>query len=217
MIIDIHTHHTHTDSLELSIRNIYPREINQESLTGYYSTGIHPWHLSRAEKDMELIRNNINDPKLLAIGECGLDKLSQYPMQTQEHILIQQVELARENTLPLIIHLVKAQDLLISIKRDHPTGQAWIIHGFRGKPEQAKQLLSHGFLLSFGHLFNSRSALLAYQEHSMFIETDNDTKHSISSNYQMIASSLNISPTTLEERCYNTFLNTFTKVKSLSL
>lgn len=56
----------------------------------------------------------------------------------------------REAGKPLVIHLVKAVDELLKVKRDLRPSNPWIIHGFRGKAALAEEYLKHGFYLSFG-------------------------------------------------------------------
>ena len=72
---------------------------------------------------------------------------------------------------PLIIHQVKAlQEILYLKKKFHPA-QPWLIHGFRGKPELAQQLLATGIDLSFGVHYNEEAYALCPKERR-FRETD---------------------------------------------
>ena len=73
-------------------------------------------------------------------------------------------------------------------------GVKCIFHGFRGKPEQAKQLLQKGFDLSFGEKFNVDSLTLAWKAGRMWLETD-ESECSIEQIYQQAAKALCISPT----------------------
>ena len=80
--------------------------------------------------------------------------------------------------------------------------QQWIIHGFRGKPQQAQQLLDNGFQLSFGEHFNADSLALAFHRHSLWLETDEST-HSIEEIYDAASKSLNICADELEKEINN--------------
>ena len=72
-------------------------------------------------------------------------------MELQLAVFKEQVKLSEKLGLPLIIHCVKAMEELLGVKESRP--QITLIwHGFRGKPEQAVQLLKKGFYLSLGNI-----------------------------------------------------------------
>ncbi len=215
-------------------------------LPGYnYSVGIHPWNVFIATPaDLRLLRALAADPRVLAIGECGLDpnlpathhpasspastapfpspnlpaispqsaareraeapgvasssarfvsvegfspqsnkpqskslqsnnpqsknpfsKISQKaPSFSRAEILAAQTALLRihyelSETLrkPLILHIVKSFPEIIALRKQWKPTQPWIIHGFRGKPQLARELLAHGFHLSYGKKYNPAS------------------------------------------------------------
>lgn len=68
-----------------------------------------------------------------------------------------QAELAESLCKPLVIHCVRAHDIVIGIKKELKPRQNWVIHGFRGKPTVARMLLDAGMWLSFGPRFNPDS------------------------------------------------------------
>ena len=103
--------------------------------------------------------------------KAGLDKLAAAPMQLQVAVFKEQVELSEKYELPLIIHCVKAMDELLALRKERAPKQPWIWHGFRGKPEQAKQLLQKGFYLSFGMHYSSE-AMNVVPDSRLFLETD---------------------------------------------
>jgi TatD DNase family protein len=80
---------------------------------------------------------------------------------------------------------------MIALKKKTQPKQAWIIHGFRGKPEQAAQLTSLGFFLSFGFNHNEKS-LQKTPPDKIFLETD-DSNYTIQDVYRKAALILNIS------------------------
>ena len=92
-------------------------------------------------------------------------------MQLQVAVFKEQVELSEKYELPLIIHCVKAMDELFALRKERAPKQPWIWHGFRGKPEQAKQLLQKGFYLSFGMHYSSE-AMNVVPDSRLFLETD---------------------------------------------
>lgn len=115
----------------------------------------------------ELVRH----PQVLAVGEVGLDKLADAPMDLQVEVFRRQACLAEEVGKPLVIHLVKAVDELLKVKRDLRPSNPWIIHGFRGKAALAEEYLKHGFYLSFGEKYQE-AALCRVPADRLFIETD---------------------------------------------
>jgi len=100
-----------------------------------------------------------------------LDKLAKAPMELQLAVFKEQVKLSEKLGLPLIIHCVKAMDELLAVKKEFRPQQAWVWHGFRGKPEQAVQLLKKGVYLSFGEYYPDETMQIVPDER-LFLETD---------------------------------------------
>lgn len=172
-ILDIHTHRREADSEGKSI-------INYKQLTGapllegyYYSIGIHPWELtlSNMKEQQDFIISQLSDKRIVAIGEGGLDKLTEISMELQRMAFIMQITLSEQYSLPLIIHCVKAMDEMLAVKKRFRPTQPWIWHGFRGKPEQATQLLKQGFYLSLGEHYSDETMKLIPDDR-LFLETD---------------------------------------------
>ena len=122
-------------------------------------------------------------PEVLAIGECGVDLVKGGPLFRQLQIFKKHVEISEAVGKPLILHVVKATDIIMGLKRDLNPSQPWIIHGFRGKPQTAGMLLKAGILLSFGAKFNPET-VASMPAGSILAETD-DSPESI---YSVIAS-----------------------------
>ena len=99
-------------------------------------------------------------PQIVALGECGLDALRGAPLDVQERLLMQQLEWAEEHALPVTLHIVKAFDRLLHISKAFRHTSTWTVHGFRGKPALAEQLLNAGLDLSFGTKRNEQSFAL---------------------------------------------------------
>ena len=114
---------------------------------------------SRGEEfDHEFYKKLALDPKVVAIGECGLDyfriKNNELGIKDkQKEVFIKQIELAKEVGKPLMIHCREAFQDLIEVLRTQvsllntPPG---IIHFFSGKKDEAKILLEMGFYFTFG-------------------------------------------------------------------
>lgn len=141
---------------------------------GLYSVGIHPWWTT---DNMEVLWQGFEhwavDPQIVAIGECGLDKLRGAEMEVQQLIFRRQLSLAEELGLPATIHCVKAFDRLLAIRKDMKPSVMWTVHGFRGKPELARQLLAAGFCLSFGIRHNAESLAITPADRC-YRESDED-------------------------------------------
>ena len=136
---------------------------------------------------MELLRKAIENKHVVAIGECGLDKLKGPSMELQKVVFKEQIAMAEEHGLPLVIHCVKASNELVQLKRQTHPDQPWIIHGFRGKEALAKEFIQHGFYLSFGACYQEE-ALRSVPVERLFIETD-ESELSIEDIYLRVAQS----------------------------
>ena len=183
--LNIHTHssvHPDTEILSLSPASLLE---NQEAI--HASVGIHPWELTEANADAlwEDLQKAIEDKRVVAIGECGIDKLKGPSLDLQIALFKKEVLLAEVHSIPLVIHCVKAFNELILLKKEIKPLQPWIIHGFRGKLSLAKDCIRHGFYLSIGTHFQE-DALKAIPSDRLFIETDEADK-SIEDIYQNIA------------------------------
>ena len=95
-------------------------------------------------------------------------------MNIQNEAFCNCITLSEELKLPLIIHSVKTSNEIIRLRKSIRPKQPWIIHGFRGKPEQALQYTSNGFYLSFGKLYNAESIKIIPLDKLLF-ETDEYT------------------------------------------
>ena len=137
-----------------------------------YSMGIHPWHAADTpQPDFDQLLQLCADPRIVAIGECGLDRLCDAPLPLQADIFRRQIAISEQLQKPLIIHCVRAYDLLLAVHRATPPPPPWIIHGFRQKPALALQLLDRGIHLSLGPRFNPDTARLIPAPR-LLLETD---------------------------------------------
>lgn len=154
------------------------------------SYGIHPWYIYNVREQMEELRRRASAPETVAIGEAGLDKLAESPMDIQKEVFLAQAFLAEEIHKPFIIHCVKAWQELIACRKAVRPDMPWVIHGFRGNGELAAQLIHLGFFLSFGDRFNPSAIRVAWPD-SLFLETD-DKPVDIRLVYQDVAKTLQL-------------------------
>lgn len=173
-LLDIHTHHLPLHP-EQAIFNYSPEALVAQ-LPTYCSVGIHPWYLTpdNLRKKWDWFMLAVHYPNVLAIGEAGLDKAIDVPFALQMDVFERQIELSEVMKFPLIIHCVRAANEIIELKKRIQPHMPWIIHGFRGKKEQALQYIRHGIFLSFGERYQEE-ALLAVPIDRLFLETDEST------------------------------------------
>lgn len=173
MILDIHTHHP-APSPDAIISLSITDDILMLPEKQLYSVGIHPWDIPASQHSEQLIprlHELASLPCVAAIGEAGIDTLKGGALAIQMNIFASQIKLSEELAKPLIIHNVKAHDIIASMHRDLKPTQPWIIHGFRGKTSIARILLDAGCSLSFGEYFNPESLKFTPTDR-IFAETD---------------------------------------------
>lgn len=120
-----------------------------------YALGIHPLYTPRATKqDITALREALaacrGDPRLVAVGEIGLDFfVPGLDAPRQIWFYEQQVALARAFSLPVILHVRKSSDQLLKVLRAMPV-VGGIAHAFNGSAQQAQAFIDLGFKLGFG-------------------------------------------------------------------
>ena len=120
-----------------------------------YALGIHPlWVDQAADGDLELLAEQLqahrDDPRLVAVGEIGLDHfVPGLDLERQRHFYRAQLKLARDAGLPVILHVRRSADALLQGLRQIavPGG---IAHAFNGSAVQAGHFVAQGFTLGFG-------------------------------------------------------------------
>ena len=170
LCLDIHTHHPAPQPMGVvscGITDFNPMEGQ------FYSVGIHPWDTqnSPSAQDWAELERIAALPCVVAIGETGIDKIKGGFLFRQINVMRRQIDLSESLGKPLIIHDVKAHDVIVGLKRDLNPTQKWVIHGFRGKPSVAKMMTDAGIYLSFGEKFNPDTPA-TIPPHLMLAETD---------------------------------------------
>lgn len=125
---------------------------------GYsYGLGIHPLVVERtSEDDLSLLKSMLEkyqyDPRLVGIGEIGLDGFYGFGnviSEKQEFFFREQLKIARELDLPVMLHVRRAVDKVLKHLRDIPV-RGGIAHAFNGSLQQAHHFIQRGFKLGFG-------------------------------------------------------------------
>ncbi|MDY6298359.1 MAG: TatD family hydrolase [Alloprevotella sp.] len=182
-IQDFHTHNLDAEPgtaiINLPISALLHPETFHFREGALYSVGIHPWWTSEdtdtINKLWEIVTHIARNPQVVAIGECGLDRLQGGDMKRQSEIFLRHILLSEELKKPLTIHCVRAFDLLLGAKKEFHPEMKWTVHAFRGRPALARQLLHAGFDLSFGAKHNHESFRLTPPERR-HVETDDSSE-----------------------------------------
>ena len=174
--INLHTNQFSNLSDVIEVVNQYPWEF--DASIPKYSIGIHPWYLdeNRLAADLKSISEKLKLPSCLALGECGLDKRIDIPVELQTSVFKQQLELVQQTEKPIILHCVAAYDEVIAVKKELDIKNPMIIHGFSKNEQVANSLLKNGFYLSFGkYLLRNPDLEKVFKfapENKILLETD---------------------------------------------
>jgi len=199
----------------------------------YCTLGIHPHDAklfdSAAEKYM---RENLNDPQVVAVGEIGLDYYyDNSPRQVQQEVFTKQLELAHEFKLPVEVHTRDAEEDTMDILNQFKGKVKGIIHCFTGTKDLADKALDMGFNISISGVvtFNKaeelRQTVKSLPLDRIHVETDapflapvpfRGKKNTPAYVVHVAAKVAEIKGVSLEELCTQTrenALNMFTKIK----
>lgn len=113
--------------------------------------GIHPLYVDRArEEDLTALRATLQREQAVAVGEIGLDRfVAERDDELQRHYFVEQLKIARDFDLPVLLHVRRAIDeVLRELRRIGVRGG--IAHAFNGSRQQADAFLKLGFKLGFG-------------------------------------------------------------------
>jgi len=143
-----------------------------QSHEGVFSAiGFHPTHSQDEDFDFEWFSKNAKEQKVVAIGECGVDFYHNEGFDAkdilfkQEDVLRRQIEIAREASLPIILHArdskeksdFSSYDELLRIIKEEDSKRC-VLHCFGGTWEQAKKFLDLGCLVSFTGIATFKNA-----------------------------------------------------------
>lgn len=193
--LDFHKHTDSSDSNLCAIQNIYLQDYQKNRIisNSHFTCGLHPWHLDQLtlKECQNLLHGVATLPGLVAIGECGLDKNTAFPLELQLEFFRIHILTAKQFHKPLLIHCVRRHGELLQILKQEKFKGAAVIHGFDSKISVAEQLLEHGLLFSFGSAIlkpdhPAANVLTTIPEDRFFLETD-DADVSIADIYYQAA------------------------------
>jgi TatD DNase family protein len=205
---NLHTHNFTNSETVLELVNQYPNEF--DDIIPFYSIGIHPWRIveDRIDEDLMVIESKLKEKNCLAIGECGLDKRIEIPLELQLKVFEKQLALAERYKKPVVIHCVAAFQELIEIKNRLQISVPMLIHGFSKNEQLAKQLINNGFYLSFGkYLLRNpelETVFKSIPNNRFFLETDT-IEEGIQTVYSLAAKYKNIEIEQLQEQIKSNF------------
>lgn len=210
--IDVHTHSIKSISGITSIYNTYP---SSKTPNTPFSIGIHPWHIEpqNLTKDFEKVKSKLLEKNCIAIGECGLDKLTTVDFNTQLTVFKKHIALSENYKKPLIIHCVRAYNELVTIKKEVKPLQPWIVHGFHKNSQIANELIKNKIHFSIGStLLRNEKLQQVCKEiatENIFLETD-DSEESILNIYNTFATIKNESLESIKTQINQNFNRIFT-------
>ncbi len=191
--------HTHPSQMALSARAIYSCGYTDSlAVPCYRSLSIHPWFLTDGnyEDQWLWLGQRVHAPGVVAIGEVGLDKCADTSIDLQLRMFRQVVVLSERCALPLILHVVRASNEIIRLRKELDARMPWVIHGFRGGRQLAEDYLRHGLYLSFGEHYRA-DALRTVPAERLLLETD-ESSSSIETVYRQVAKDRQLSLESLQ-------------------
>lgn len=173
---DVHTHNKPFSDEVFYIENKYP---NATDFSKPFSIGIHPWFIKKENLEIEflIIEEKLQNKNCFAIGECGLDRITETDFELQKEVFRKHIQLSEKYKKPLIIHCVKAHQEIIALKKELQPTQIWILHGFNKNLQVAESLLKNGIVISIGAAIINNKKLQEVVSKvdisSILLETDN--------------------------------------------
>ncbi|MEZ5083705.1 MAG: TatD family hydrolase [Bacteroidales bacterium] len=213
--INIHSHEENTANDRVSVVNVYPDNLPEFKKVGLYSIGIHPWYIpdKNVGKLLTIVGDMAKREEVVAIGECGLDKLSAVSFDVQQFVFEKHIEIAEKVQKPLIIHCVRSFNELVQIKMHSRATVEWIVHGFNSKLDVADLLLRHEMYLSFGKALlnpeSNASKVLPQIEDEMYLLETDDSSVGIDEIYSAAAERVNMDMDILKLSMQTNFINCF--------
>ncbi|KQO21323.1 hydrolase TatD [Flavobacterium sp. Leaf82] len=211
---NFHTHQFTNQANILEMVNQYPNEF--DAAIPYYSIGIHPWYIKEdlIDEELKIIEEKLQTKTCLAIGECGLDKRIDIPLEQQTIVFEKQLALAEKYKKPVVIHCVAAYQEVTAIKKRMKISVPMIIHGFSKNSQIANQLIKEGFYLSFGKYLlknpDLKTVFESIPNDRFFLETDT-IEESIEQVYELASEYKNITIKGLQEIISSNYRNVFEK------
>ena len=155
------------------------KQLADEYADIYPAYGLHPYFIGQhKQQDLQKLNDFLDENKAVALGECGLDFYRDDLDRDKQYTFFeQQVVLAKDMDLPLILHVNGAVQPVFEVLKKHRYFKA-VMHSFNGSVEQARQITDSGVILGFGTAVVNPGAKKLHQvvksvdTSHMVIETD---------------------------------------------
>ncbi len=197
MFINIHTHqqNIHNQQECWNLINV-DKKFNESNPVFNYSLGIHPWHIDiqKIQDDLSRLKMASHKSNVLAIGECGLDKICEVSYKLQQEVFKEQIIWANDIAKPLIIHCVRAYEDVLQMLKDNRNIMPVIFHGFNKNEMIAQKIIQSGYYISFGKDITKielEKTIVAIPLDKIFLETD-DSNIPIENIYKELSKIRNI-------------------------
>ena len=165
----------------INVGSKYDTSKKAKEIAGQYNNGVfaaiglHPIHAIDEVFDKEKYKELAKSDKVVAIGEIGLDYFKDYGKfkDKQKQVFLEQLDLAKESSLPIILHCRMAHQDLLEIIKDYQL--SGVVHCFTGDWEQAKKYLDLGFYIGINGIIYKRDLKEVIEKtplKKILIETD---------------------------------------------
>ena len=207
MIFDVHSHIKQPGTIQILQSN---EAVLDDS---FFSAGIHPWESAQFNSKIKGLVKLAEHENCIAIGECGLDKLTGPSLDIQQEVFEAQLLLSEQLQLPVIIHCVRSFSEIVQMRRKLKPIQTWVLHGFN-KSSLLDKLISEDMMISIGSSILNNTSLQDCLNHipnqKLLFETDNADVE-IKAIYQKAAALKALTLQELESIVEQNFKRTFKK------
>lgn len=125
----------------------------------YCTLGVHPHDAEDFTNAKEFMIKNLNDSKVVAVGEIGLDfYYDNAPRELQKQVFIEQMEIAKAHKLPVQIHTRDAEEETIEVLKKYQAEVKGVLHCFSGSKDLAKKAIEAGFNFSISGIVTFKTA-----------------------------------------------------------
>lgn len=173
----------------------------------YFSAGYHPTKAGSFSE--EALRILLEDPRCVAVGECGLDPFAPVKLEVQQEIFLRQLFLAREYGKRMVIHCVRRFPEILSLRKKEWQDPEipWLIHGFRANETIGKSLLKANCILSLSPVWlrHLQEFTLWLEKEKFLLETDMEDTGVLPELYSKCASLCGEDLSSLREHLNHTF------------
>ncbi|MFS7360350.1 TatD family hydrolase [Rahnella inusitata] len=148
----------------------------------YAALGLHPLYIAQHnDNDLQQLDALLSQrcPRVVAVGEIGLDLFMETPMfEQQQRLLKAQFALAKREALPVILHSRRSHDQLAAMLRQAKLPATGVVHGFAGSLSQAQAFIKLGFAIGVGGTISyeraqkTRQVMAQLPLSSLLLETD---------------------------------------------